>query len=69
MVGGFLQVGLIGWGWWQMWVSSQECNRQLDAMEAAQREQSRTQAEALGRIGQALARPGEVLAELLRRPA
>ena len=63
------QLLLIGWGLWQMRVSSQERNRQLDAMEAAQREQSRTQAEALGEIGQALNRQGEVLAELLRRPA
>ena len=63
------QLLLIAWGLWQMRVSSQERNRQLDAMEAAQREQSRTQAEALGKIGQALDRQGEVLAELLRRPA
>ena len=63
------QLLLIGWGLWQMRVSSQERNRQLDAMEAAQREQSRTQADALGKIGQALDRQGEVLAELLRRPA
>lgn len=38
-------------------------------MEAAQREQSRTQAEALGKIGEALNRQGEALGELLRRTA
>ena len=67
VVVGFLQVGLIGWGLWQMRASSQERNRQLDIMEAAQREQSRTQSEALGKVGQALDRQGDVLAELLRR--
>ena len=63
------QLLLIAWGLRQIGKASQERNRQLDAMEAAQREQSRTQAEALGKIGQALDRQGEVLAELLRRPA
>ncbi len=58
VVVGFLQVGLIAWGLWQMRVSSKERNRQLDAMEAAQRRQ-----------GDALERQGEVLAELLRRSA
>ena len=53
---GFLQVGLIAWGLRQMGKSSKERNRQLDQ-----------QAETLGKIGQALDRQGEVLAELLRR--
>ena len=56
------QLLLIAWGLRQMGKASQERNRQLDAMEAAQREQSRTQAEALGKMG-------EGIAELLRRPA
>ena len=55
---GFLQVGLIAWGLRQMGKSSKERNRQLDQ-----------QAETLGKIGQALDRQGEALAELLRRPA
>ena len=69
MVATWAQVGigvgqllLIGWGLYQMGKASKERNRQLDIMEAAQREQSRTQAEVLGRIG-------EGIAELLRRPA
>ena len=56
------QLLLIAWGLRQMGKASQERNRQLDIMEAAQREQSRTQAEALGKMG-------EGIAELLRRPA
>ena len=70
------QLLLIGWGLRQMGQSSQERNRQLDMMEATQREQAGT----LGKIGQALDRQGEamtkaltqqgeVLAELLRRTA
>ncbi len=69
MVATWAQVGigvgqllLIGWGLYQMGKSFDARNRQLDLMEAAQREQSRTQAEVLGRIG-------EGIAELLRRPA
>ena len=56
------QLLLIAWGLRQMGKASQERNRQLDAMEAAQREQSHTQAEVLGRVG-------EGIAELLRRTA
>ena len=67
------QLILIGWGLRQMGKASEERNRQLDIMEAAQREQSRTQAEALGKIGEgmtkAFTQQGEVLAELLRRTA
>ena len=70
------QLLLIAWGLRQMGKASQERNRQLDAMEAAQREQG----QALRDIGQALERQGEAmtqaftqqgeaLAELLRRPA
>ena len=55
---GFGQIGLIGWGLWRMGKASEERNRQLDQ-----------QAETLGKIGQALDRQGEVLAELLRRSA
>ena len=51
---------LIWWGLKQMGTASDQRNRQLDAMEAAQREQSE-------RLGTALERQGEVLAELLRR--
>ena len=61
VVVGFLQVGLIGWGLWQMRVSSKERNRQLDAMEAAQRAQSRTQGGSAGENRRSIA-------ELLRRP-
>ena len=53
---------LIWWGLKQMGTASDQRNRQLDAMEAAQREQSE-------RLGTALERQGEVLAELLRRTA
>ena len=56
------QLILIAWGLRRMGKASEERNRQLDIMEAAQREQSRTQAEALGKMG-------EGIAELLRRPA
>jgi len=59
------QLLLIAWGLRLMGKASDARNRQLDAMEAAQREQS----EALGKIGLALDRQGEALAELLRRPA
>ena len=66
------QLVMIGFGLWQMNKASEERkqqmnkasedrNRQLDIMEAAQREQSRTQAETLGKIG-------EGITALLRRP-
>ena len=54
--GGLLQCGLIYVGLRQMGKASEERNRQLDQ-----------QAETLGKVGQALDRQGEVLAELLRR--
>ena len=74
------QCGLIAWGLRQMGKASEERsqqmrtasedrNRQLDIMETGQREQSRIQADTLGQIGAALDHQGEVLAELLRRPA
>lgn len=50
--------GLVLYGFRLMRLGTEARNRQLDAMEAAQREQ----AEALGKIG-------EGIAELLRRPA
>ena len=53
---GLLQCALIGWGLWRMGVASKERNRQLDQ-----------QGEVLAGVGQALARQGEVLGELLRR--
>ena len=56
VVVGFLQVGLIGWGLWQMSQSGTRRDRALDQ-----------QSEALGKVGQALDRQGDVLAELLRR--
>ena len=70
------QLLLIGWGLRQMGRASEERTRQLDIMEANQREQGQV----LGQIGQALERQGEamtraftqqgdVLAELLRRTA
>ena len=46
------------WGLWRVGKASEERNRQLEQ-----------QGEALGKIGQALDRQGEVLAELLRRTA
>ena len=55
---GLGQIGLIAWGLRQMGKASEDRNRQLDIMEAAQRRQ-----------GDALERQGEVLAELLRRSA
>lgn len=59
------QLVMIGWGLRQMGRASEERNRQLDIMEANQRDQG----QALRQIGQALDRQGEVLAELLRRSA
>ena len=59
---GLGQIALIAWGLRQMSQASKERNRQLDIMEASQREQSRAQAEVLGQIGQGIA-------ALLRRPA
>ena len=52
---GLLQCALIGGGLWMMKLSGERRDRQLDLMEAAQREQGERQ--------------GEVLAELLRRTA
>ena len=69
---GLLQCLLIAGGLWLMSRTGERRDRQLDLMEAGQREQS----EALGKIGRALDRQGaaldrqgEVLAELLRRSA
>ena len=66
-VGG-VQCYLIARGLWHMGKASEDRNKQLDIMEAAQREQSRVQAEALrdqgqvlGQIGQALERQGEAM--------
>ena len=50
VVVGFLQVGLIAWGLWQMSQSGERRDRALDQ-----------QAETLGKIGQALDRQGEAL--------
>ena len=61
------QLVMIGFGLRQMRLSGERRDRQLDAMETAQRAQSERQGEALGKIGQALDRQGEALAELLRR--
>lgn len=52
------QLLLIAWGLRRMGVASKERTRQLDMMEANQRE-----------MGQALRQQGAVLAELLRRTA
>ena len=62
---GLLQCLLIAGGLWLMSRTGERRDRQLDLMESNQREQG----EALGKIGQALDRQGEVLAELLRRSA
>ena len=59
---GLLQCALIAGGLWMMKLSGERRDRQLDLMEAAQREQAERQ-------GAALERQGEVLAELLRRDA
>ena len=56
---------MIGWGLRQMGRASEERNRQLDIMEANQREQG----QALQQVGQALDRQGQALVELLRRSA
>ena len=83
LVVGAGQLVMIGFGLRQMRLSGERRDRQLDAMETAQRAQSERQGEALGKIGQALDRQGEmmtqalqglqqqgeVLAELLRRRA
>ena len=55
---GLGQIGLIAYGLRQMSKASEARNRQLDI-----------QAETLGKVGQALDRQGDVLAELLRRTA
>jgi hypothetical protein len=57
---GFGQLLVIIGGLWMMNKASNVRNRQLDLMETAQREQAE-------RLGTALERQGEVLAELLRR--
>ena len=57
---GLLQCALIAGGLWMMKLSGERRDRQLDLMEAAQREQAERQ-------GAAFERQGEVLAELLRR--
>ena len=59
---GLGQLILIGVGLAMMKRSGDRRDRQLDLMEAGQREQSE-------RLGTALERQGEVLAELLRRTA
>lgn len=61
---GIGQLLLIGWGLRRMGKASDDRNRQLDIMESSQREQSRAQAEALGKVGQALDRQGQVLADI-----
>ena len=58
LIVGWVQCGLIAWELRRMSIASEERNRQLDQ-----------QAATLGKIGQALDRQGEVLAELLRRTA
>jgi uncharacterized membrane protein YciS (DUF1049 family) len=55
---GLLQCALIAGGLWMMKLSGERRDRQLDLMEAAQREQ-----------GEVLRQQGDVLAELLRRTA
>ena len=71
---GFGQLVVILGGLWMMNKASNIRNRQLDLMEAAQREQAERQDAALERQGemmtealQGLRQQGEVLAELLRR--
>ena len=59
---GLLQCALIGGGLWLMSQTGKRRDRQLDMMEAAQREQAE-------RLGTALERQGQALAELLRRTA
>ena len=59
---GLGQLLLIAWGLRQMGKASQDRNRQLDMMEAAQRKQTDA-------MTQAFTQQGEVLAELLRRTA
>lgn len=59
---GLLQCALIGGGLWLMSQTGKRRDRQLGMMEAAQREQAE-------RLGTALERQGQALAELLRRTA
>ena len=59
---GLVQCALIAGGLWMMKLSGERRDRQLDLIEAAQREQGE-------RLGTALERQGEALAELLRRTA
>ena len=76
---GLGQIGMIGWGLRRMRLAADERNRQLDIMEANQREQGqalrdigqalRDQGQALRDQGQALRDQSQVLAELLRRSA
>ena len=57
---GLLQCGLIAWGLRQMGRASEERSRQLDIMEANQREQG----QALRQVGQALDRQGQALQQV-----
>ena len=57
---GLLQCGLIAWGLRQMGRASDERNRQLDIMEANQRDQG----QALRQVGQALDRQGQALQQV-----
>ena len=80
---GLGQIGMIGWGLGRMRLAAEERNRQLDIMEANQREQGQAvrdigqalerqgaaMTQAFTQQGQALDRQGEFLAELRRRTA
>ena len=63
---GFGQLVVILGGLWMMNKASNIRNRQLDLMEAAQREQAERQDTALERQGQALERQGEMMTEALQ---
>ena len=55
---GLGQLGMIGWGLWQMSQTSKDRSQQITQ-----------QGEALAKMGQGLERQTEALATLLRRPA
>ena len=66
---GLGQIGMIGWGLRRMRLAADERNRQLDIMEANQREQGQALRDQSAAMTQAFTQQGEVLAELLRRRA
>ena len=60
------QLLLIAWGLWRMGKASEERNRQLDMMDAANRKQNEEMTKAFTQQGDALKRQGEMMTEALQ---